>query len=63
MPLPFTNVPSIATEANKFGEAAEAVGGTSAAATASAIPNKEVRIPRVFIVFSFVDNCLFWGSL
>ena len=31
-PLPFTNVPFPATEANKFGETAEAVGGTSAVA-------------------------------
>jgi len=49
-PLPFTNVPFSATEANKFAEAAEAVDGTSAAATASAIPNRSARIVRVFIV-------------
>ena len=32
------------------GDAAEAVGGSSAAATASAIPNNRVRNVRVFIV-------------
>jgi hypothetical protein len=46
-PLPFTNVPPPATEA---------LGGTSAAATASAVPNKRFRMVRVFIVILLERN-------
>jgi len=49
-PLPFTNVAFAATVANKFGEAAEAVGGANTAAAASTIANKRARVVRVFIV-------------
>src|SRR5579859_12949 len=73
-PLPFTSVPFSATEANKFGEAAEAVGGASATITASAIPNKRARVVTVFIVILLQRNrdlefllwpltgFCFWGS-
>src|SRR5215471_10475872 len=55
-PLPLTNVPFSATEANKFGEAACAVGVTSAAAVASAIPNNRFCMVKVFIMILLQRN-------
>jgi hypothetical protein len=56
--LPVTNVAFAATEANRFGEAANAVLGRKAAVSARAMPNK-----RVEVVGSFTILLLFLGGL